>query len=205
MKTKFFPVAVALLLAVWVVGAQAQIADSSAHNLSANSTWSFTSANAKASNTNEVCVFCHTPHRTTSAQLLWNRTNPSASNFTMYVPLSGNTGTLGDASLRCLSCHDGVTAFNAVVKNPSTGAPDNSGKMDTTAFPAGTNLTNDHPVGFTVPTTTGWKSTPGSGGFAELYSGKVECASCHDPHTNQAKFLRASNTNSQICKDCHDK
>jgi len=203
MKTKLIAVAILLLLAV---SAQAQIVDSSAHNLSSNSTWVFTSANAKATNTSEVCVFCHTPHRTTSIELLWNRTNPSAASFSMYTPLSGSSGTLGDASLRCLSCHDGATAFNALVKNPSTGAPDNSGKVDTTAFPAGLDLTNDHPVGFTVPTTTGWQSTPGSGGFAKLYSGKVECASCHDPHnTSQGKFLRAANTNSQICKDCHDK
>ena len=34
----------------------------------------------------------------------------------------------------------------------------------------------------------------------------VECASCHDPHTNQnPTFLRVSNDNSAVCLACHDK
>jgi predicted CXXCH cytochrome family protein len=34
----------------------------------------------------------------------------------------------------------------------------------------------------------------------------VECASCHDPHTNaQSSFLRTSNTGSAVCLACHVK
>lgn len=33
----------------------------------------------------------------------------------------------------------------------------------------------------------------------------VECASCHDPHTSNATFLRVENTNSAVCLACHDK
>ena len=43
-----------------------------------------------------------------------------------------------------------------------------------------------------------------------LYSGgKVECASCHDPHEARTKsatqvwFLRADNTDSKVCRTCH--
>ncbi|MEH6824157.1 MAG: cytochrome c3 family protein [Motiliproteus sp.] len=33
----------------------------------------------------------------------------------------------------------------------------------------------------------------------------VECASCHDPHTEVATFLRVVNTGSAVCLACHDK
>ncbi|NMM05259.1 MAG: hypothetical protein HHJ18_03175 [Polaromonas sp.] len=33
----------------------------------------------------------------------------------------------------------------------------------------------------------------------------VECASCHDPHTDKATFLRIDNTNSAVCLACHIK
>ncbi len=33
----------------------------------------------------------------------------------------------------------------------------------------------------------------------------VECASCHDPHSEKATFLRTENTNSAVCLACHDK
>lgn len=207
------PVVLLLALAGLFTAAQAQIADTlSHHNFSSEGKYAFSKVVGFARGTStEVCVYCHTPHRTTAASLLWNRNNPSASAFAMYQPLSGNTGALGDASLRCLSCHDGVNGINSLVKSPSTGTL-TTGKVDTTGatgIPAGLDLTNDHPVGFTVPTTgptTGWVTSPGSGGFAKLYSGKVECASCHDPHTMaQPKFLRAANTGSQICRDCHSK
>ena len=33
----------------------------------------------------------------------------------------------------------------------------------------------------------------------------VECASCHDPHSSNATFLRVENTNSAVCLACHDK
>ena len=33
----------------------------------------------------------------------------------------------------------------------------------------------------------------------------VECASCHDPHTENATFLRVENTGSAVCLACHNK
>ena len=89
----------------------------------------------------------------------------------------------------------------------------------------GTDLTNDHPVGvvynsgaqyagltnsltnqgsYYTPTGTNWRIYGGGDN-----SGKVECGSCHDPHTENNsghsgetnKFLRGSVAN--ICQDCH--
>jgi len=33
----------------------------------------------------------------------------------------------------------------------------------------------------------------------------VECASCHDPHSNNTTFLRVVNDNSAVCLTCHNK
>lgn len=33
----------------------------------------------------------------------------------------------------------------------------------------------------------------------------IECSSCHDPHTNNNKFLRLSNEGSRLCLTCHIK
>lgn len=33
----------------------------------------------------------------------------------------------------------------------------------------------------------------------------VECASCHDPHSSNATFLRIQNTQSAVCLTCHNK
>jgi len=33
----------------------------------------------------------------------------------------------------------------------------------------------------------------------------VECASCHDPHSNNVTFLRVVNTGSAVCLTCHNK
>lgn len=120
--------------------------------------------------TTEICVFCHTPHHTsTDAAPLWNRTTASTG-FTTY---GGGTGdldwdnktyvgktTVGDpkwGSLACLTCHDGVTTFDALINRPGkgTGSPDwnmwegdedASDFMTSARLVIGTDLTNDHPI-----------------------------------------------------------
>jgi Doubled CXXCH motif (Paired_CXXCH_1) len=119
----------------------------------------------------------------------------------------------------CLACHGAVAI---------PGAP------DFTIAAIGTDLTNDHPVGITFPTTNGngtdFKTPTGTQGNAtffdsnsnggmdkgdvRLYDAKVECASCHDPHgvpsgaagsTLNPTFMRLANTNSAVCLTCHAK
>jgi len=53
--------------------------------------------------------------------------------------------------------------------------------------------------------------TRGTGPLNPGYTGQtvaepfVECASCHDPHTSNATFLRISNAGSAVCLACHTK
>jgi predicted CXXCH cytochrome family protein len=48
---------------------------------------------------------------------------------------------------------------------------------------------------------TGTSPVPGATGNQAL----VECASCHDPHSENPTFLRVANTNSAVCLACHIK
>jgi predicted CXXCH cytochrome family protein len=140
------------------------------------------------------------------------------------------------ASLLCLGCHDGTLATvvfggNLVSdKHELVNAPGPGGIPDLTSQPncerchpelfgpvppvdwLGTDLSNDHPISMTYPTaaedpefnlppdlTDGWAGTP-------LFSGMVECASCHDVHDpNFVPFLRQSNAGSSLCLTCHQK
>lgn len=80
-----------------------------------------------ASRIKEICVFCHTPHGSTSSLgLLWNRTN-STHGFDTYSSstLNATVGMPTGTSLMCMSCHDGVSsiAVNTLLNAPGAGNP----------------------------------------------------------------------------------
>ena len=141
---------------------------------------------------------------------------PGCVNFggTYYCAVSGQG---------CLSCHSDVGS------GPAAGFV-----VDFRMFNLGTDLRNDHPIGITFPiantvdfkTPAGVKGssqyfdsttqgTPGKMDKAEIrtYEGRVECASCHDPHgvpgpggVFKKTFLRVDNSNgSAVCLTCHTK
>lgn len=173
-------------------------------------------------NTGDACAGCHTPHaaNTTYKAVLWNRSYvPTSATFTPYdvninPDFKGGAVSLGvgsATSLLCMSCHDGTSALNAVINVPS-GTTFRTGTV-TTANNLGTDLSNDHPVGFSYDA-----SITGQGAPAKLVQSpdptkvklfgaagarRVECGSCHDAHTNAARYLRSPNTNSALCLACH--
>ena len=112
--------------------------------------------------TDQVCVFCHTPHGsdTSAAVPLWNKALPSTT-FTQYsalgtATLDGTEAAVGSVSLACLSCHDGTQARDVVLNAPGSGNYNASGAeldagaigtMAGTPLPnLGSDLRNDHPV-----------------------------------------------------------
>lgn len=184
----------------------------------------------------EICIFCHTPHDAIKNNNipLWNHKLSTTASYGVYTsPTMTPAGTSGIADVGgvtaataavsnlCLSCHDGTVAINSF-NNPSNINP-NTTMVGTTGgmLPAGnsnlgTDLTNDHPVNFNyttaIATADGSLVDPvdatGSNllNGVKLYSGKVQCASCHDPHTSaQGAFLRTAMTGSQLCFSCHNK
>lgn len=173
-------------------------------------------------NTGDACAGCHTPHNanTSYKAVLWNRSYvPTATTFTPYdintnPDFKGGAVSLGSSSavsLLCMSCHDGTSALNAVI-NPASGTTFKTGTVST-ATRLGTDLTNDHPVGFSYDASITGQGTPAKlvqtpdatkvKLFGAAGARRVECASCHDAHTNAAGFLRSPNTNSSMCFACH--
>ena len=156
---------------------------------------------------------------TVQSMAFLNSWGPNASGVgpAVHLALDGANPSLG-----CLACHASTAGF--------VGA----GAADFTVLALGTDLKNDHPVGVTFPAlsaaTEGFKKPGGTKGTASffdvdgnnnmgkgevrVYDGKVECASCHDPHGVQSgganskfqpTFLRVDNTGSALCLTCHNK
>lgn len=165
----------------------------------------------------EVCVYCHTPHGGQTSAPLWNR-NFSTATYQMYngqhsstIDMSVDPQPTG-VSLACLSCHDGTVGLDVIINVPNS--YQGSGAVGTT-MPAGrltnlgTDLRNDHPVSVLYDPVADDKFHPATDIEAEglvLYGGKVQCGSCHNPHTAQNRpFLRKSNAASDLCLTCHIK
>ena len=168
----------------------------------------------------EICLPCHTPHNavTTVADApLWNHALTNAT-FTVYSSpsLTATVGQPGGSSKLCLSCHDGTVAVDSFGGTTGT-------TMIANGVNVGTNLSNDHPVSFTynaaLASSDGGLADPSADGdtdantvgaaapYVPLFAGKLECATCHDPHngTNIAGLLRVSNAGSGLCLKCHEK
>ena len=112
----------------------------------------------------EICIFCHTPHHSNTAETnapLWNRAM-TATNYTAYNPSADMKATVGQPtgiSKLCLSCHDGTVAIDAYGTNvPGAGhtladlSPGNGPGFGNASANLGVDLTSDHPVSFTYDT-----------------------------------------------------
>lgn len=175
---------------------------------------------ADAGTNTEICVYCHTPHSANMAVSLaplWNRGTQNVAAGELYNSTTMNyTATAAsingtDAPL-CLSCHDGVVG-NSLTNPPNSGATFNFADFTGNAviYDTTNKLTNDHPIGMTVPSTqddlgiyargTIDTNLPGA-----LRTGVVWCSSCHDVHDNAfAPFLIKNNASSALCLACHAK
>ncbi|MCL6099979.1 MAG: cytochrome c3 family protein [Bacteroidetes bacterium] len=187
----------------------------------------------KSSNETQVCIFCHTPHqKTLTAKPLWNKALSAQATYGTYTSTSLTTTTVADigggtgVSNLCMSCHDGTVGVNSLDNKSSFGQPAmgsgteldiNTGKIAATreAY-MGVNLSNDHPINFTydaaLATADPGLKSPNSANYVDathevpLYTGSLQCASCHNPHNNaQGTFLRVSNAGSALCLKCHTK
>jgi predicted CXXCH cytochrome family protein len=136
----------------------AQIA-ATKHNLSNASGNSVRSSTAGG--TNQVCVFCHVPHKARADKnAAWNRSDPSSSaswgSATTTVGGTTLSSTIGKPSLECFSCHDGTSNIGSVISSPTgsalsmvgTGA---GGTMTSGAAINPSSLAGNHPVSVRMP------------------------------------------------------
>lgn len=126
MKTSFTTKAAAALALMMVSSASMAAIANTRHNLGSSGNWN------TASNTTEICVFCHTPHgaNTTANAPLWNRNVGTAGTYTTYgslgsASLDTKQAPIGSVSLACLSCHDGTQAVNVVINTPGSNTTGN--------------------------------------------------------------------------------
>jgi predicted CXXCH cytochrome family protein len=160
-----------LFIATFSEGAGKKVSEmGNKHNFSFQNT----SVNYRASNTDDnpnyprssqICVFCHTPHRSSSEGPLWNRKDSTKtfkhfSSSTLAIDdaiMSGvsDYGQPNGSSRLCLSCHDGVTALGAVFTTPGTATSVNIPFIDEKRGLSGPNVTiayetfsSHHPVSF---------------------------------------------------------
>jgi predicted CXXCH cytochrome family protein len=89
----------------------------------------------QVSDTDEICVFCHTPHGAdvSNPAPLWNKRLATGASYTTYASINSSTmnaefasdgvgGTsVGSVSLACLSCHDGTQAMDNIINAPGSG------------------------------------------------------------------------------------
>lgn len=180
------------------------------------------------SNYTEACVYCHSPHGGRNERPLWNRVLPLGP-YRMYS--SGTIDMITDAqptgtSRLCLSCHDGTIALDDVINQPLThtgpNAPGETIKRCATdchkgGDPSGgfnwekvwfeLDFSKQHPISITYDPVRDAGFRPAAAVEAaglKLEDGKVQCNSCHDPHTQQnRKFLRVPNSAGSLCLVCH--
>lgn len=181
-----------------------------------------------------ACEYCHPEPQAISSESsqAWNQQSKII-RFSSYatpkfdvsdssVPTSDSGRRAGNATAMCLSCHDGVVSDAAMDSNLAVGgtSPTSAGLQSVL------DLSGGHPVQFTysyqlanthrglqppvegvgVPTPYVGRSTS-----LPLYkqspsdeSGRMECATCHDPHNGkETYFLRMNNTGSALCLNCH--
>jgi predicted CXXCH cytochrome family protein len=192
----------------------------------------FLMLNTKGTALDEICIFCHAPHRNGLPDLggadapLWNH-NLSTATYTPYssATLNAVPGQPNGVSKLCLGCHDGTVAIDSYGRNTPAGHMISDAQFGTGSKVIGTDLTNDHPISFVfdqaLAAADGKLNDPATatilpginsmtGTIAEKLldkSGQLQCTSCHDVHNGQGinKLLKVNNTGSALCLTCHNK
>ncbi len=90
----------------------------------------------------------------------------------------------------------------AATRDPDFHAPDSTTINSTTVWWVDTEATPD---GVRQKTDMQLYTRSVAGIDAGANQPFVECASCHDPHSSNATFLRVSNAGSAVCLACHNK
>ncbi|NOG53754.1 MAG: hypothetical protein HND57_05415 [Planctomycetes bacterium] len=187
--------------------AQQESVVDSLHNLSLSGP-----GTVRAASEGQICIFCHTPHKATPIQPLWNRYMPIDA-YTVYQSraLDASPDQPTGTSKMCLSCHDGTIALGQVVSRDIP-IPMMGGVTTMPIGPSnlGTDLSDDHPISFRYDNALVSKDAnlkPPSQLPPEIKldgNQELQCTTCHDPHNNAlGDFLVFSMIDSQLCRSCH--
>ncbi len=178
--------------------------ETTVHNLSASGP-----GPTKATETGDICIFCHVPHHAVQTRALWNKSLPPTV-FTLYESntLAAGINQPTGSSRLCLSCHDGTTALGDL-RVPPQGVTLSLGPLTGSAA-LGTNLSDDHPVSFVYDSAL-MARNPRLVDPAALpinvrldRTAQMQCTTCHNPHQNTyGNFLVMDNRYAALCTTCH--
>lgn len=180
----------------------------------------------------QICVFCHTPHRSSGEGPLWNR----AASTRTFKHFSSATLAIDNAALQadadygqptgssrlCLSCHDGVTAIGAVFTTPGTMTTVNIPTINSTI--GYETYSSHHPVSFRYNQTVRnlLKGAPYNKELKDLpptsydinvkldKQERMQCTTCHDPHQDKSDVpgithpFWVTTTYEKVCESCHN-
>jgi cytochrome c5 len=195
-------------LALFSVSYALPIADpNNPHNMSNNPlNPGVKAAPTAAGGTDQICIFCHTPHSAAAKSPLWSRPDPDGmGSFPVYattlginqdagaIALSGydagNPEYPSGASRMCLSCHDGATSIGVLLNDPPIVM---EGGSETITNPSAIiNLSTSHPISFNYNQDVvnyigpaNYRLPPDADGIDTPLDGygQMQCTTCHDPH-----------------------
>jgi predicted CXXCH cytochrome family protein len=171
------------------------------------------------------CITCHDPHVATRQHFLrktpdelcascheQSRTLAGAHDFTTHAADRNGLGLTASQSGKCGFCHDVHKGNGSILWVATSGTPANAAELCTKCH-SDSGLASQHPVpGFSHPTdvAAGNVTVPlplfdARGQRVEL-NGTVQCASCHNPHsdtTQSHRMLRVAGNTSDLCLRCH--
>jgi len=150
-----------------------------------------------------VCVWCHTQSISISFIDVRYKWNPHkvVRKFNLYglTDKGPAVENISPSSMVCLSCHDGGNAPNIAIGQTISGESVHSHPVFIIYRPG---------IKYLKPYNSPLEGWIGKKHFVydlvKDYNGRVQCASCHDPHATTDAFLRAPRRGSKICFGCHD-
>jgi predicted CXXCH cytochrome family protein len=177
---KLVAVTIAVTLGLASTSAMAGIKDTK-HDLSVGSANMVGGGSTIAGGSNQICIYCHTPHNAVPAIPLWNRTAASNTGYSFYSSPSmklhqgaKSAFESTSTSLQCMSCHNGVDGLGAGIVNkggePAAALTGHNGTSNINGdviaagnAKLGKDLSNDHPVNIQmINGTAGLNSTSAS-------------------------------------------
>ena len=165
--------------------------------------------------TDQICVFCHTPHNAERNIPLWNRVNstspPLYTSPTLSTEAKTATFEMDSISAFCMSCHDGVTKVGAIKNLPTNIAgtdtvnPTPFGNSISPNYAAisndGQSLKNDHPVGFSYSVALIQDNAEsGTGGLHTISEVKTAFG---ETGSYQPFYISTGGTDQMECASCH--
>ncbi len=183
-----------------------------------------------AETNNQVCIFCHTPHRAVEQDLIWNHTMgsgdysfsaagpagaPGASTTNSGTTLPTSTATFGAGPTKmCMSCHDGSVALGSLnnIGDGVTGtivtSPVNlNGQVMQIASATG-GMGGNHPVALPYPDQAGATYNSITTGVTSGFGGAVGSGGWADVASVTAAGVllhgSAAGAYGMECTSCHD-